>query len=153
MTHHLTARIADLEAENARLQEREGKVLVALAEALGAAATTPVHTDSPAKYVRMLAEGRDRYKALAERRGEALDFWLGRAGHGARLGHACRNLKCAEARAALAATPDEARICLVCGRDVPCELDTNKDNDPNWPGSPCTFDLLSREELDARNRT
>ena len=30
--------------------------------------------------------------------------------------------------------------CLICGRDTPCELDTNKDNDPSWPGSPCTFD-------------
>ena len=30
--------------------------------------------------------------------------------------------------------------CLICGRDKPCELDTNKGNDPNWPGSPCTFD-------------
>lgn len=32
------------------------------------------------------------------------------------------------------------QLCLVCGRDAPCELNTNKDNDPNWPGSPCTFD-------------
>ena len=34
----------------------------------------------------------------------------------------------------------QGRACLICGRDAPCELDTNKDNDPNWPGSPCTFD-------------
>lgn len=36
-------------------------------------------------------------------------------------------------------------FCLVCGRDMPCELNTNKDNDPNWPGSPCTFDSLIGE--------
>ena len=34
----------------------------------------------------------------------------------------------------------QGKACLICGRDTPCELDTNKDNAPNWPGSPCTFD-------------
>ncbi|KKL61582.1 hypothetical protein LCGC14_2193860 [marine sediment metagenome] len=34
----------------------------------------------------------------------------------------------------------QGQACLICGRDEPCELDTNKNNDPNWPGSPCTFD-------------
>ena len=43
----------------------------------------------------------------------------------------------------------QGRACLICGRDAPCELDTNKDNDPNWPGSPCTFDL---SPIDAARR-
>ncbi len=56
----------DPRAENARLREREDKVLVALAEAIGAVATTPAHTDSPAKYVRILAEERDSLQARVE---------------------------------------------------------------------------------------
>ena len=52
---------------------------------------------------------RGGYKALAERRGDSLRFWLTRAGHTACLaGRICRNSQCAEARAALA-TPEEAR--------------------------------------------
>jgi len=36
----------------------------------------------------------------------------------------------------------EGRMCLICGRDTPCELDKRETSpDPtNWPGSPCTFD-------------
>ncbi|KKN47186.1 hypothetical protein LCGC14_0665270 [marine sediment metagenome] len=94
--------IADLEAENARLQEREDKVLAALAQALGAAATTPAHTDSPAKYVTILAEERNGYKARDKLRGEALQA----DGHDAgpfpkHPRHDCQGC------AAIAATPEE----------------------------------------------
>ena len=51
--------------------------------------------------------------------------------------------------------------CLICGRDTLCELDTNGANDPNWPGSPCTFDpspidaarrfMQERDEVRAAN--
>ena len=78
--------IREERAENARLQARVMELGRGVAE--------------------LLVE-RDGYKALAERRGEALEFWLTKAGHdGCLTGRICRNLKCAEARAALAATPE-----------------------------------------------
>ena len=66
--NHTNAR-TDLPAALEALEEaqgREDKVLDALAEALGAAATTPARTDSPAKYVRILAEERDEAQGKLE---------------------------------------------------------------------------------------
>jgi len=92
---HALRTIADFKAENARLQRHLGESW---------------HLWKQGQYRKGIVEReRDGYKAQAERRGEALEFWLARAGHdGCLTGRICRNLKCAEARAALAATPEKA---------------------------------------------
>lgn len=63
---------ARLQADKTHLFESIDKTLDALAIALGAAAVSPEHTDSPAKYVKLLMVERDGYKALAERLREAV---------------------------------------------------------------------------------
>jgi len=45
---------------------------------------------------------------------------------------------------------DQERLCLICGRTEPCHLDkAETSGDPNWPGSPCTFDPTPQELYDS----
>ena len=47
----------------------------------------------------------------------------------------------------------EDRICLNCGASEPCHLNTAETSgDPNWPGSPCTFDPTPQELWDDNQR-
>jgi hypothetical protein len=106
---------ADLEAENARLQ-------TALTKAEAEVTRLGTQTIVWASWLQMRDE-RDRYKALAERRGEALNNMWGLHHGFSHKGHlnrdTCPATSCQDARAAIDATP-EAREkvpqgCETCG--------------------------------------
>ena len=65
--------------------------------------------------MRQLAEAQGKLEAVTE----ALKIWLDRAGHGSCSTRPCRNLQCAEARAAIlrGTKEDKCKICGDTGRE------------------------------------
>ena len=78
----LQARVEEAERDRTHLLESIDSTLDAFAETLEAVVISPEHNESPAQFVWMLAQERDRYKALAGRRKKALEQFSDPVGEG-----------------------------------------------------------------------